>query len=119
MAPLRRGLPASLGGQRVVLAGSACGAFAPRGVQQTGAFHLVQRRIDGALLEEERPLAPPLRLLEHLVRVHRAFAEQAEDEDADGAGQELAVVVHCLGQQGSMPCLARQTRCVVIGTVVT
>jgi hypothetical protein len=46
----------------------------------------MEGRIHGALFELEGLRAAPLRLLDDLVAVHRALAEQREQEHADCTG---------------------------------
>src|SRR5262249_60777447 len=80
-------------------------------LEEPGALHLMEGRVDRPLLELQRPRAPALGLLQHLVAVHLALGEQAEDQDADGAGEELAVVFHAgFVEQGIIPCSTRSTR---------
>src|SRR5262245_3454520 len=105
---LRFRLSSSLGGQGVVLPRAAVVAVAPRGLEQARALHLVEGRVERAFFQMKRPRTPSLGLAQHLVRVHRTLGKQAEQQYADRAGQELAVVfrwhtlankVSCLGQQ--------------------
>src|SRR2546427_4004418 len=94
LAPFRCRPAATLGRQAVVLAGAARRAFTPRRFEQPRALHLMQRRIDGPFLQLEHPCAAELRFLHDFVAIHRAFGQEAQDQDADRAGQELAVVIH-------------------------
>src|SRR5438093_12616275 len=94
LTPLGIGVPATLWSERVVLARPAAFPFTPSRLEESGALHLMERRIERAFLHEELARAPALGFLENLVAVHRALAEQGENQNANGAGEELAIVVH-------------------------
>src|SRR5258708_18545930 len=100
----RLGAAASLGGQRVVLARATRRTVPPDRLEQAIALHLVERRIDRALFQPQRLRASTLGLLCDLVAVHLPFGQEAENQHTDGAGQELAVVVHVVpGKQSIIP----------------
>src|SRR5256885_16618567 len=61
---LRRGLPAALRRQAVVLARPSGLALAPCRCEETGALHLMERWVHCALFQLKRLLAPPLVLLD-------------------------------------------------------
>src|SRR5262249_49195086 len=92
---------APLRGQAVVLAPAAGIAVAPGRLEQAGALHLMERRVQRSFLELKRAGAPAFGFLQDLVAVHRALGEQAENQHPDGARQEFAIVVH------AHPCRAR------------
>src|SRR5437867_9018981 len=94
LPPFRCRPAATLCRQRVVLAGATRRAFTPRRFEQTRALHLMQCGVDGPFLQLERPCAAELRFLHDFVTIHRALGQEAQDQDPDGAGQELAVVIH-------------------------
>src|SRR4051812_29550090 len=87
-------LRAAPGREPVAFSRSATLAVAPFGREQPHALHLMKGGIHGALLHEERVGAAALGLLEDLVSIHGALAEEGENEDADGAGEQIAVIFH-------------------------
>jgi len=46
---------------------------------------------------------PPLGFLQDLVAVHRTLAQEREDENTDGTGEELAIVIHQRGRRVPWP----------------
>src|SRR5690349_9831437 len=113
------GVTAALRRERVVFAGASILALAPGRLEEARSLHLMQGGVERAFLHLELTGAAPLCLLQDLISVHRALAEQRQNENADGAGQEFAVVIHLfgggtgqragyLGRQSMMLCSARQ-----------
>src|SRR5262245_57133340 len=94
LPPLGFGAPPSFWCETVVLARPPGVALAPRRSDQAGPLHLPQRRIERAFLQLKRPRAASLGFLQHLVAIHGPLDQEAQNQDANGAGQELAIVMH-------------------------
>src|SRR5215813_4737893 len=94
LATLRQGLAPSLRGQTVVLARSSRFAVAPAAPEQSGSLHVMEGRVQRPFLQLKRARAASLGLPEEFVAVHFALAQEAQDENADGAGEEFAIVLH-------------------------
>src|SRR5258708_17236787 len=90
LLPFRLGATPSLRGQSVILAGATCRAVTPHGFEQSVTLHLMERRIDGALLELKRAGTAAPRFLHDFVAVHLPFGQQTENQDAYRAGEEFA-----------------------------
>src|SRR5205807_926633 len=80
--------------EAVVFARSTRLAVAPARLEQTRALHLMEGGVESAFLELEGVGAAALGLVQHLVAVHLALAQEAQDQHANRAGEELAVVFH-------------------------
>src|SRR6478672_17076 len=120
------GVSSALRRKRVVLPRAPGIAFAPGGLEESGALHLMQGGVERSLFHLKLTRASSLRLLEDLVTVHRTLAEERENEDTNSSGEKLAIVVHSgsgsecrqlltsargyLGGQGTVPCSPRQDR---------
>ena len=84
----------SLGRQGVVLSRAPAVALAPARLEKAGALHLMQRRIERSFLHLELLGASPFGFLKNLVAIHRALAEERQNQHADSSGEEFAIVVH-------------------------
>ena len=69
--------------RQAVDAASAARAGRPAARQETVALQTVQRGVDAALGEVERPVAAPPELLDHGVPVTRAGGEHREDQQVE------------------------------------
>src|SRR3954471_11525067 len=88
------GLPPALGCEGVILSRAARLAVSPGGLEESRALHLVERGIYRAFLHEELLSTATFGFLNDLVAVHRALAQQCENQHTNGAGEKFAVVVH-------------------------
>src|ERR1700738_158975 len=69
----------ALRGQGVVLARATRRPVTPHGFEQPITLHLVERRIDSALLELKRAGAAALSFLHDFIAVHLPFDQQAKN----------------------------------------